>query len=82
MERREILIEVHREEIKISHAIPQNGWIVLERVVEIIGSLGSKRPDLLVAASIARYEKNGCPSQLAELSVSISPPRRAYRQGH
>ena len=54
----DILVEVGEEEVESPLARSQRMSVVLQDVVEMARSVGSKRSSLLVAASIAGYEED------------------------
>jgi hypothetical protein len=71
MESRNVLVKVHREEIKTSHARFDCAVVLLENIVKVVGCLGGDGPDLLVTPSVARDEENwNAPDLYPTLSVT------------
>jgi hypothetical protein len=61
MECRDILVEVHSEEIEVPDPGIDRDPIVSELTVKIIGGFGCNWADLLIAPGVARYKENRYP---------------------
>jgi hypothetical protein len=68
MKGRNVFIEIDSKEVQVSDACFDRGAIMLQFVIEVVGGLGSDRPDLFIAPGIARDKEDGDTAKLRGIS--------------